>query len=389
MKTVCQLRIFLVWYFKMIQPKDFIKELEYQGSSFFCGVPDSLLKQFCNGLDEIVSKENHQITANEGGAIALASGYQMATGTIPVVYIQNSGQGNAVNPLLSLADPEVYSIPIVLIIGWRGEPGYHDEPQHIKQGKVTTALLDTMEIPYCVLSGEDANWKERVKKIYRTARLKSCPVAIIISRNSFDKYSRQSVRSSYEINREKAIRAVTSLLDSDDIVVSTTGHISRELYTYRKESLGECRDFLTVGSMGHASQIALGIAIAKPKRNIYCYDGDGAFLMHLGAIAISGTSGCTNFRHIVFNNGVHGSVGGQPTVGFAVSFTNIADQCGYSVLPIVSVYNDISEKMMLLKQMEGPAFLEIRVANAVRKDLIRPIESPLENKKAFIGKLSD
>lgn len=296
----------------MIDTGKFYDCLTENDIDFFTGVPDSLLKNICAYIADNTTKQRNIIAANEGGAIALATGYHLATSKIPMVYMQNSGIGNAVNPLLSLADPDVYSIPMLLMVGWRGEPGLKDEPQHIKQGKVTLDLLDAMQIPYKILPD---NIKEATRVIEEATlyiKKNSSPFAIIIRKNTFSPCKLKNIEvTNFELTREEAIKEVVKLLDKSDIIVSTTGMTSRELFEFRKE-LGQSHenDFLTVGSMGHANQIALSIALEKPDRNVYCFDGDGAILMHTGSMGIIGDLAPKNFKHIIFNNGAHDSVGG-------------------------------------------------------------------------------
>jgi len=356
------------------------------GIEFFTGVPDSLLKDFCAYITDHTNLNNHITAANEGGAVALACGHYLATRKVGLVYMQNSGQGNAVNPLVSLADSEVYSIPMLLLIGWRGEPGLHDEPQHVKQGKITLSLLDTLGVPYSVLPEDSKKIYPCVSKILDIARKQKQPVALIVRKGTFAKYKMQSkIESSQALAREHAIKLVAGSLDELDVVVSTTGKISRELYEYRDNTDHDhSRDFLTVGSMGHCSQIAMGIAIAKPERQIYCFDGDGAVLMHSGSLAIIGSAKLKNFKHIVFNNGCHDSVGGQSTCGFDVSITDIAKACGYSLVLQASTAKEIGEKIAVIKSTQGPAMLEIIVNRGCRADLGRPRSEPTKNKAMFM-----
>jgi len=351
----------------MISVEQFVTVLGGQGVRFFCGVPDSLLKNFCAYVTDHCGA-NHVITANEGGAVALASGHYLATGKMALVYMQNSGQGNAVNPLASLADPDVYSIPMILLVGWRGEPGVHDEPQHVKQGKVTLSLFETLGIPTTVLSDD---WKGQVSSACKQAMDEKRPVALIVRKGLFADYALQSKKPDIaDLPREKAIERLLDTLPPNAVIVSTTGMISRELYETRvRRNEGHSRDFLTVGSMGHASQIALGIAMAQPNRPVICLDGDGASIMQMGNMAIVGQSGCSNLTHIVLNNAAHDSVGGQPTVGGAIDLPAIANACGYN--------------------REGaPTFKMICVAKGARKDLGRPKEPPQVNKQLFMETLA-
>ncbi len=315
----------------MIRCQDFIDWLAACGVDFYAGVPDSLLKPVCFYLADHTGAK-HVVAANEGGAVALACGYHLATGNVPLVYLQNSGQGNTINPLLSLADPDVYSIPLLLLIGWRGEPGTKDEPQHVKQGKVTISLLEAIDIPHRVLAPEPDAARRCVDDLVAIATAENRPVALLVRKDTFEPYKPASqAAGDFEMTREQAIEAVIASLAETDVIVSTTGKISRELYEFRdRTSQGHQREFLTVGSMGHASQIAMGVALARPDRQVFCLDGDGAMLMHMGSAAIVGAAGVTNFKHVILNNGVHDSVGGMATAGLRVSFTEIARACGYT-----------------------------------------------------------
>lgn len=372
----------------MIQPKAFIERLQQGGIDFFAGVPDSLLKNLCAYITDTVAREKNIIAANEGNAVALAAGYHLATGKVGCVYMQNSGEGNIVNPLLSLVDEDVYHIPMLLIIGWRGEPGLHDEPQHKKQGKVTLSLLETMSVPYAVL---DDNWEQQVQQAITTIQKTNGVYALIVRKGTFDEYVLQNQTiSSLPLSREDAIKIVVDKLREDDIVVSTTGMISRELFEYREaKQQGHKADFLTVGSMGHASQIALGIALQKTNRRVFVFDGDGAMLMHMGGMAIIGDYCPRNLVHIVFNNGAHDSVGGQPTVGQKIDVEAIAKAVRYT--DVVSVDNEMALCCAMNHVnnaiINGTPLINVNVRKGNRKDLGRPTTTPIENKKAFMENL--
>ncbi|MCD6365027.1 MAG: phosphonopyruvate decarboxylase [Planctomycetes bacterium] len=374
----------------LIDSEAFYQWLGSMGVDFFTGVPDSLLKDFCQYLSEHAG-ENHVVSANEGCAVALACGYHLATGKTPLVYMQNSGQGNAINPLLSLADRDVYGIPLLLLIGYRGEAGIKDEPQHVKQGKVTISLLETLGIACKVLDREAGQARKDLRELLQSARTESAPVALVVRKGTFAPRRRRSGDSAGPgaISREKALQCVVDSLAETDVMVATTGKISRELYEYRQAGHGSGeQDFLTVGSMGHASQIAMGIALAKPGREVFCLDGDGAMLMHMGSAAIIGAGGTTNLKHIILNNGAHDSVGGMATVGFAVNFTQIARGCGYADAWSIKTLEEIAPAMAKLRDTTGPALLEIRVRKGAREDLGRPNTTPKQNKAAFMNFLS-
>ncbi|MDB2701955.1 phosphonopyruvate decarboxylase [Flavobacteriaceae bacterium] len=374
----------------MISPKAFYEYLDSAGINFYAGVPDSLLKDFCGYVSDNVKGEQHIITSNEGGAIAIGIGHYLATGFPPLVYMQNSGFGNTINPLISLADPAVYSIPMILLIGWRGEPGVKDEPQHIKQGYVSEDLLNTLDIPYSILDSETDAYN-LVKKAVRDSLDSSRPYAILVRKNTFSKYNMIDLNENKcSISREQAIEMVVDLINEDDIVVSTTGKISRELFEIRsKKKMGHFRDFLTVGGMGHANQIALGIALIKENRTIYCFDGDGAILMHTGSIGTIGQQTPSNMKHIVFNNGAHDSVGGQPTIGFDISFRNMANIFNYKSSFIIESVNEFKDIFSEFKLSKGPSFLEIKVNKGSRTDLGRPTIDPLNNRNDFMKFLNE
>lgn len=371
----------------MIDCATFHKVLKQAGVSFFAGVPDSLLKDICAFITDHSQPSEHVITANEGAAVALATGYHLATGAVPMIYLQNSGLGNLVNPLTSLTDPEVYAIPMLILIGWRGEPGVPDEPQHRKQGRITPAMLESLEIPYRVLPDNDVDLEATLLEAKAEAIDLKGPFALLVRKGTFAPYKLQkTISDSFTLRREDAIKQLLGTLEADAVVVSTTGMTSREVFEHRDATAaGHNRDFLTVGCMGHASQIAMGIALQKSARPVYCLDGDGALLMHLGSLAIIGSSGLKNYKHIVINNGAHDSVGGQPTVGFSVDIPAIAKACGYDWAESVSDKDAIEDALQTLREKEnGPALLEIRVNKGARKDLGRPTTTPIENKLEFM-----
>ena len=372
----------------MISPKFFVDRLSKNGISFFAGVPDSLLKNVCAYITDNIDSNHNVITANEGAAIGLAAGYHLATGKVGCVYMQNSGEGNTINPLVSLTDKEVYNIPVLLVIGWRGRPGVHDEPQHVKQGKITTGLLNVMGINYEVLSKEEDVAAKQIDKAIKAVKAGDV-FAIVIEKDTFDSYTLQNtVNNQYELGREEAIKLVSGAIGNNAIVVSTTGMISRELFEYREEMRqGHERDFLTVGSMGHASQIALGIALEKPQRRIYCFDGDGAAIMHMGSMAIVASKQPKNYIHFVFNNGAHDSVGGQPTVGHQIDLPAIAKAVGYKGAIMVDSKESLMAVLKNVIDIEGPVMIEIRVRKGNRKNLGRPTTTPIENKEALMIEL--
>jgi phosphonopyruvate decarboxylase len=370
----------------MIRPEYFVEQLGNHGIDFYAGVPDSLLKNLCAYIQDHMDAAHHIIAANEGGALGLAAGHHLATGKIGCVYMQNSGEGNIINPLASLTDKEVYNIPVLLLIGWRGRPGVHDEPQHVKQGKVTTGLLNVMGINYEVLSKDEDKASLQIEKAVKAMITTNEVFALVIEKDTFDAYTLQNVeRNELTLSREEAISAVAASIGKKDVIVSTTGMISRELFEYRaRRCEGHARDFLTVGSMGHASQIALGIALAQPDRKVWCFDGDGASIMHMGNMAIVASKCPSNYVHVVFNNGAHDSVGGQPTVGLKIDLPAIAQAVGYKQTLSVCSQDELSSALLKVGGMKGPVFLQVCVKKGNRKDLGRPTTTPIENKEALM-----
>ena len=373
----------------MIRPEYFIEKLRENGIDCFAGVPDSLLKNMCAYITDHFDAAHNIIAANEGAAVGLAAGHYLATGQPACVYMQNSGEGNIINPVASLTDQEVYNIPVLLLIGWRGRPGVHDEPQHVKQGKVTTGLLNVMGINYEVLAKEEDKAEKQIAKALKALQNKDM-FALVIEKDTFDEYKLQNVeKNDLTMSREEAIQTVAAALGEKDCIVSTTGMISRELFEYRAAmNQGHERDFLTVGSMGHASQIALGIALAQSARRVWCFDGDGAAIMHMGSMAIVANKAPKHYIHVVFNNGAHDSVGGQPTVGLKIDLPAIAKAVGYKAAYSVDNKADLEAILKNVNGFESPTLLEVKVKKGNRKDLGRPTTTPIQNKEALMNFLS-
>jgi len=369
-----------------IKPADFFKKLTSHGVEFFTGVPDSLLKEFCLCIDDSIVGDKHIIAANEGNAVALAAGYYLAQKSIPLVYMQNSGLGNAINPLLSLCDSDVYSIPLLVLVGWRGEPGVKDEPQHIKQGKVQLELLKALDIPYKIISQNDNQFAMQISNGVEIAKTENRPVVFLIKKGTFEKYTTEIEKSPIQcMKREEALEIILRNLDDNAIVVSTTGKTSREIFEIReKNGQSHEQDFLTVGSMGHCSAIALGIALAKPHRKVVCIDGDGAMLMHLGSLTSIASLKPKNFRHILMNNEVHESVGGQETAAKSIDLTAIVEAMGITEIYKTETASDLKIQFPDFKTCSGPSFLEVKIRPGSREDLGRPTIEPADNKKDFM-----
>ncbi len=370
----------------MIETDLAFRAFESAGVDFWTGVPDSLLKHFCAYVSDRAPNGRHVIAANEGGAVAIAAGHFLASGSPALVYLQNSGLGNTLNPLISLADPAVYQIPMVLLIGWRGEPGRPDEPQHRKQGEVTLPILESIGIPFAVLPDEPQAATEAIAAAVATAVSESRPYALVVRKGTFAPYEQPaSIPSPLPLSREDAVIAIADGVEDDAVIISTTGKTSRELYEFRIRSGAPVeRDFLTVGSMGHASQIALGISMTDHNRPVWVLDGDGALLMHLGSLAVIGEHASAGFKHVVLNNHVHDSVGGQPAAGDRVDIPALALAAGYRRVDSVSTAERLTAAIAELRAAVGPALLEVEVRPGARSDLGRPAEGPAENRARFM-----
>lgn len=387
----------------MIHAEDFLSALQTEQLQFFAGVPDSLLKELCACLSDKLAAGQHVIAANEGGAIGLAIGHYLATKQPAMVYMQNSGLGNVVNPIASLADPQVYGIPMLLVVGWRGELNdqgeqIHDEPQHVKQGQITLSQLEVLDIPHQIMSGDVQTAHAQIRTLLSQAMERQGPVALVVRKQSFAPYKKADTSAGPVTaladklpkleSREHMIQHIVSALPQDAAVVATTGMASRELFELRKaQQAGHGRDFLTVGGMGHASQIACGIALAQPYRQVVCIDGDGAMLMHMGSLTISAQQ--SNLLHIVLNNGAHDSVGGQPTVAAQLPLAEIAHAAGYTQVFSVSVTDDLNRVLQQALCSGKSSFIEVLCRKGARADLGRPTRTPAQNKQDFIQFLTE
>lgn len=362
------------------------------GSDFYTGVPDSQLKALCNYLMDTygIDPKHHIIAANEGNCTALAAGYHLATGKVPVVYMQNSGEGNIINPAASLLNDKVYAIPIVFIIGWRGEPGVHDEPQHIFQGEITLKLLEDMDIRSFVIDQETTEDElEAVMSDFRKILTAGKDVAFVIRKGALTDAPKTEYMNDHTMLREEIIRHIVDVTGEDPII-STTGKASRELFELRAAN-GQSHkyDFLTVGSMGHSSSIALGVAINKPKQKIWCIDGDGAVLMHMGAMALIGVNKPENLVHIVINNSAHETVGGMPTVAGQIDLIAIAKACGYPFAVCVEDFESLDKELQAAESRRELSFIEVKSSIGAREDLGRPTTTALENKQNFMEYLAE
>ena len=368
--------------------QDFVSVL---GADFFTGVPDSQLKALCNYLIHTygIDPKHHVIAANEGNCVGLAAGYHLATGKVPVVYMQNSGEGNIINPVASLLNDQVYAIPMIFVVGWRGEPGVHDEPQHIYQGQVTCRLLEDMDIAVCII-GKDTTADELHEKMNEFEEILSCgkDVAFVIRKGALSYDEPVVYRNDNTMLREEIIRHVV-MVSGEDPIVSTTGKASRELFEIREANgQGHQYDFLTVGSMGHSSSIALGVAINQPDKKIWCIDGDGAMLMHMGSMALLGANKPNNMVHVIINNSAHETVGGMPTVAGQIDIVGVAKACGYPNAVKVDSFEKLDSELAAAKARNELSLIEVECSIGARDDLGRPTTTALENKQNFMDYIS-
>ncbi len=375
----------------MIDLKKVYSILKNQGVEYITGVPDTLLNDFCLGIDEHWEKGKHLIAANEGNAIGLAAGYHLSTSSIPLVYMQNSGMGNAINPLISLTDKSVYSIPMVLLIGWRGEPGSGDWPQHQRQGELSPVLLDSLGIKYKILDENEPETLSKFEWAVQESKDTNTPTALLVRKGVLAKREKAGFEDAvqkYELSREESIKAILNHSPANTVFVASTGRITRELHAMREELGGDhSQDFLNVGAMGHTLSIAAGIASGSPRKHVICLDGDAAAIMHLGSLPVTASHQITNLTHIVLNNGVHESVGGQDSVGHSIDFTAVAKASGYSTLDgYVTNQNEIRGNLNRALECGKPNFIEVRIKKGMRKDMPILKMIPLEEKAKFMSK---
>jgi phosphonopyruvate decarboxylase len=364
------------------------EQLQERGVELYAGVPDSLLKGFCAYVREHRPASHAVTTANEGSALALAAGHHLASGRIAAVYLQNSGLGNLINPATSLVDPAVYRLPVLLLIGWRGEPGRTDEPQHVTMGRVTLETLAAVGIPFAVLPDAADKAEPVLATAFETLHARGGAYALVIQAGTLGPHSGDAESEPLPLSRERALELLLDALPTGACVVSTTGMASREVFEIRaRRAATHDRDFLTVGSMGHCSQIALGIALCRPAVPVVCIDGDGSVLMHMGGLATIGSLAPPNLRHVLLNNAAHDSVGGQPTAGSTVDFCGVATACGYVETWRVEREDELRDRLELWRTRPGPTLLEIRVRRGSRSDLGRPTQTPLESGRRFMAGL--
>ena len=372
----------------MIAPDNFFNFLIKNQIDFFTGVPDSLLKDICAYISDHSTNSKHIITANEGNAIALATGHYLSSKKLSLVYMQNSGLGNAINPLTSLTNSEVYSIPIILMIGWRGAPNIKDEPQHLLPGQITPKILDLLNIDYKIL--DHTKWQSQLEDLIDIATSKSSPVAILVEKNTFAPYTSKPNLSSLDLSREQSLSNIIANLQGDEIIVSTTGKLSRELYEIREQKhMSHKFDFMTIGAMGHALSIASGIALNQPHKNVICFDGDGSSLMHMGSMGITASLNHNNLTHIIFNNQTHQSVGGQQTIAGEIDYENISKGLGYKNYFKVQTIDELIKVINNIPLFENLTLIEIKINNNSRNNLGRPTTTPSENKEKFMEFLLD
>lgn len=375
-----------------MEAKDLVDILESRGMEFYTGIPDSHMEQLCNYLVERFGTSGHHILpANEGSCAGIAAGYHLATGKVPVIYMQNSGLGNFMNPFVSMLSDRLFGIPCLLIVGWKGEPGRPEQPQHVLQGELTEGTLDLLGIPYAVLEKgiDKAGFSDMIDGLLPVIHGGRC-AAMIVRSGAITADIIAKGEQSGLMRREAAIERIISAAAPDDAFVATTGKACRELYEIRERlGLAHGNDFLVIGSMGHASSVAQGIALNRPETRIWCLDGDGSSIMHLGALASIGSSSPANLIHVILNNGAYDSVGGQPTIAPGIDFSKVAEACGYRKCYMAESPEGLVEALASAKDSIGPMLIEVRISDGSREDLGWPKISPKDAKAAFMGFLEE
>lgn len=368
----------------MIAITELVSTLNYNGVNFATGVPDSLLGQLGAALDNPHSGIKHVTAVNEGSAVGLGIGSYLATGRLPLVYMQNSGLGNALNPLVSLAGSSTFNVPLLLLIGWRGEVGpegaqIEDEPQHILQGRITPALLELMEIPFFILDSKSSIY-EVVASACKAALQRSLPVAIVVRKGSFQSSAFLRSKNAGNISRRRSIEVICDSIPTQTPIIATTGMISRELFDVRRLSGQNPPDLLCVGGMGHAVSVASGFASMSSQR-ILLLDGDGSAQMHLGALLTA--SSIPNLIHVVLNNGGHASVGGQSTSSPDLDFSLLTPYLGYKNSFRANNEVELRDSVAMILARDTSSFLEIRCAMQTTPELGRPEDPPSINASLF------
>jgi phosphonopyruvate decarboxylase len=367
----------------MIDVNHLLNFLKKNKINFFTGVPDSILKNFSYVLDVNKKKITNIITANEGSAVALAAGNYLSTQKPALVYMQNSGLGNAINPLISVCHPKVYSIPMILMIGWRGSGNENDEPQHQLKGKITKKILKLLNIKFLVLK----NLKDlkKIKSLIYYSKNKKTPVAILIKDGTLylNNNCKKNDKSNYYLTREIVINELLNKIKRNTRIISTTGYTSRELFQIRNnKKYKNGKDFYMVGGMGHSSMISLGYSL-NSKNQVICLDGDGSLLMHMGSLISTGLKSKSNFKHILLNNGSHESVGNQKIDTLKVNFKNISKSFGYKTYYLSKNNLSFIKNLRKFLKLKGPSFFEILIKSQSIKNLSRP-KNLLRIKKNFI-----
>jgi len=365
----------------MIKVNSLINLLKKNNSNFFTGVPDSVLKELSYSLQK-KNKNNHIIATNEGAAVSLGIGHYLSTKNVPCIYMQNSGLSNALNPLISIAHEKVYSIPLILIIGWRGSPRIKDEPQHNVKGKITESILKLLNIKYTIIRS-NSDLKKFDKQI-KIAKKKNTIVACLIEQGTLEKIERTNKRNDfYKLNKEFFLKTLLQIIDKNTKIIASTGYNSRELmYLRSKYNITKNKDFYMVGGMGHTASVALGYSLSSKKKTI-CIDGDGSLLMHLGSIKTAGTFANKNFKYILLNNNSHDSVGGQNTYANDINFKKLSISLGFKNFYSIKDGKNLKKNIQDFLKSNTLNFLEVKVSNSKIKKLPRPTDL-IKIKKLFM-----
>jgi len=353
----------------MIDVRHFVDELIRQDANVFTGIPCSYLTPLIHEV--IARKETRYVLASsEGDALAIASGIWLAGG-MGVVFCQNSGLGNMVNPLTSMNEP--FGIPALLLVTWRGKPGVKDEPQHKRMGEITPELLSLIGVEWELLPQEEGTALEVLKRACNFIRRVQRPYALVMSRSTFTSDEDIAIPSSNYPSRSEALAAFLDNVDAGAVVIATTGKTGRELFTLDDR----CGHFYCVGSMGYASSVAHGIALGS-KRRVYLLDGDGAAIMHMGNLTSIGSSHPANLIHIVLDNGCYDSTGAQPTASTSVDFVALALAVGYAQAQSCRSQGDFVLALRSHLPGTGPRLLHVPIRMGSMSQLGRPTTTPYD-----------
>jgi phosphonopyruvate decarboxylase len=360
----------------MIELKNLVELLKKEKFGPIMGVPCSVFKHFLNFIINKKSFE-HYACSSEGESLGLAAGFAMA-GKYPIIYMQNDGYGNVINPLSSLQ--LMYELPALLMISWRGEPGKKDAPQHKLMGETLLGLLEIFDIPYAVVN--KGNIESEIVNAKKYMKKKQKPYALIFKKGTIENFEVKKEESKLN-NRYDYLEILKNCLNKYDIILGTTGFTGRELF----QTVSCNSKFYMMGSMGCLSSMGLGLAKSYHKKTVYVLDGDGALLMKLGSLSTIGNYQPDNLIHICFDNNQYESTGGQKTTASTTNFVKLAEACNYKKAIMIDNTSHFEKIISKISLLEKPLFLHIKITSGTIENLKRPSFSPIEMKKKFMESL--